>query len=84
MKTLTVAKLKAEFSSVINDLKQGHEVVITYGRKKEPIATIVPQSKLVKPNYSIELGDLKKAGWTYKMKNFEITDEEFLNLNVPA
>ncbi len=84
MKILTVAKLKAEFSSVIDDLKQGHEVVITYGRKKEPIATIVPQSKLKKPDFSLQLGDLKKAGWTYQMKNFEITDEEFLNLDVPA
>lgn len=79
MKTLSVGKLKAEFSSVVDDLKQGREVMITYGRKKEPLATIVPQSKLQKPDYSIKIGTLKDKGWKYKMKNFEMTDEEFLN-----
>src|SRR5580700_1565440 len=60
MKTMTTAELKAEFSSVVSELKQGHEVAITYGRKKEPLATIVPQSKITKPDYSIELGNLRK------------------------
>ena len=80
MKTMTVAKLKAEFSSVVNELKQGNEVTTTYGRKKEPLGTIVPQSKLAKPDYSIKLGDLQKKGWRYKMKNFEMTDEELFDL----
>lgn len=80
MKTMTSAKLKANFSAVVAELKLGHEVAITYGRKKEPLGTIVPQSKLVKPNYSIKLGDLKQQGWNYKMKNFDITDEELLGL----
>ena len=79
MKTLSVAKLKSQFSSVITDLRQGHEVAITYGRNKEPLATIVPQSKITKPNYSIKLGDLKAQGWTYQLNNYEITDMELLN-----
>lgn len=80
MKTLSVGKLKAEFSSVVDDLKQGKEVMITYGRNKVPLATIVPQSKMAKPDYSIKAGDLRDAGWTYEMKDFEITDEELLGL----
>jgi antitoxin (DNA-binding transcriptional repressor) of toxin-antitoxin stability system len=79
MKTMTAAKLKAEFSSVVSELRKGHEIVITYGRKKEPLATIIPQSKLAKPDYSIELGVLKKQGWVYKLDDFEITDEELLS-----
>ncbi len=78
MKTLSVGELKAEFSAVVDDLKNGKEVAITYGRKKVPLATIIPQSKLAKPNYSIKLGDLQANGWTYKVKNFEMTDEELL------
>lgn len=78
MKTLTAANLKAQFSSVVAELKQGREVAITYGRNKEPLATIVPQSKITKPNYSIELGDLKANGWSYKMTNFEISDEDLV------
>ncbi len=78
-KTRTVAELKAQFSSVVDDLKQGREVRVTYGRNHQPLATLVPQSKLSAPDYSIPLGDLQKKGWTYRMQNFEMTDEEFLN-----
>lgn len=78
MKTMTTAKLKANFSSVVDELKKGNEVAITYGRKKTPLATIVPQSKLAKPDYSVKLGDLKEAGWSYKLKDFEMSDEELL------
>ncbi len=52
--------------------------------KKEPLGTIVPQSKSVKPDYSINLGDLKQQGWSFKMKDFEISEQELLNLNIPA
>ena len=78
MKTLTTAELKAEFSSVVAELKKGREVAITYGRKKELLGKIIPQSKLAKPDYSIKLGDLKEQGWTYQTKNFDMTDEELL------
>lgn len=80
MKTMTTAKLKAEFSSVVSELRQGHEIVITYGRNKEPLATIIPQSKMQKPGYSIKPGALREKGWTYKLNNFEITGKELLNV----
>ena len=78
MKTLSVAELKRQFSSVVNDLKQGKEIAITYGRGKQPLGKIVPQSKLSMPDYSIKLGDLQDQGWSYNMKNFELTDEDLL------
>ena len=78
MKTLSVADLKTHFSAVISELRNGKQVAITYGRHKEPLATIVPQSQLATPDYSIKLGDLKKAGWTYKLNNFEMSDQELL------
>jgi len=79
MKTMTAANFKANFSSVVEEIKKGNEVEITYGRKKEPLATVVPQSKLKKPNYSVTLGDLKAQGKIYKFHNFEMTDEELLS-----
>lgn len=79
MKTLPVGQFKAQFSSVVDDLRRGEQVMITYGRKREPLATIIPQSQLKKPDYSIPIGTLKDKGWTYSMHNFEMTDEEFLN-----
>jgi antitoxin (DNA-binding transcriptional repressor) of toxin-antitoxin stability system len=78
MKTLSVAELKRNFSSVVDDLKQGKEVAITYGRGKRPLGTIVPQNKLDTPDHSIKLGDLQQMGWSYKMADFAITDEDLI------
>ena len=79
MKTMTTADFKANFSSVVDELKHGNKVVITYGRKKAPLATIIPQSQLEKPNHSVKIGDLKSQGWTYALNDFEITEEELIN-----
>jgi antitoxin (DNA-binding transcriptional repressor) of toxin-antitoxin stability system len=79
MKTMTTADFKANFSTVVDELRHGNKVIITYGRKKEPLATIIPQSQLKEPNYSVELGDLKSRGWTYTLKDFEMTEEELIN-----
>jgi antitoxin (DNA-binding transcriptional repressor) of toxin-antitoxin stability system len=78
MKTMTAAMFKANFSAVVEELKKGNEVVITYGRKKEPLATVIPQSKLKKPNYTVALGDLQVIGWKYQMKDFAMTGEELI------
>jgi antitoxin (DNA-binding transcriptional repressor) of toxin-antitoxin stability system len=78
MKTMSVAELKSQFSTVIGDLREGREVAITYGRNKELLATIVPQSKMPQPNYSIKVGDLESAGWEYKVNDFEMSDEQLL------
>ncbi len=79
MKTMTTADFKANFSSVVDELKHGNKVVITYGRKKVPLATIIPQSQLEKPNHSVRVGDLKSQGWTYALNDFEMTEEELIN-----
>lgn len=76
---MTTADFKANFSSVVDELKHGNKVMITYGRKKEPLVTIIPQCQLEKPNYSVELGDLKSQRWTYTFKDFEMTEEELIN-----
>lgn len=78
-KKLTVAEFKAQFSTVVDELKQGREVQVTYGRNRRPLATMVPSSKHAKPDHSIRLGDLQKKGWTYSLHDFEMTDEEFLD-----
>ena len=75
---MTTANFKANFSSVVEELKKGNEVAITYGRNKTPLATVVPQSKLKKPDYSVKLGDLEDAGHKYKLIDFEMTEEELL------
>ncbi len=73
---MATADFKANFSSVVDELKRGNKVVISYGRKKEPLATIIPQSQLDKPDYSVQLGDLEKNAWTYKLKDFDMSADE--------
>ena len=75
---MTIADFKTNFSFVVDELKKGNEVAITYGRNKIPLATMVPQSKFKKPDYSVKLGDLEDTGHTYKLRGFEITEEELL------
>jgi prevent-host-death family protein len=42
MKSLSVSELKARFSEVLKRVLQGESFVIVYGRKKTPVAKIVP------------------------------------------
>ena len=78
MKTLTVGELKANFSEVLSTvLKTGEAVVISYGKKKERVAALVPIDQ-VKPASKRVLGTLgSKASVSFK-PNFSLTDEEFL------
>lgn len=78
MRTLPVGEFKSRFSEVLDEVKTGAEIVITYGRKKENIAVIIPYENFKKRN-KVTLGLLKDK----QMKindDFEMTAEELLNL----
>ena len=78
MKTLTVGELKANFSEVLSTvLKTGEAVVISYGKKKERVAALVPIDQ-VKPASKRVLGTLGAKGSVTFKPNFSLTDEEFL------
>ncbi len=59
MKTLQVGEFKAKFSKVIEEIKKGQEITISFGKKKERIAVIVPYNKY-KDNIHRTLGILEK------------------------
>jgi antitoxin (DNA-binding transcriptional repressor) of toxin-antitoxin stability system len=78
MKTLTVGELKANFSEVLSTvLKTGEAVVISYGKKKERVAALVPIDQ-VKPTSKRVLGTLGAEASVTFTPNFSLTDEEFL------
>lgn len=78
MKTLPVGEFKTHFSEVINDVRAGEEIIITYGKKKEQVAVVIPYSSYKKRN-QIKLGLLKNK--SYKIhEGFEMTEEELLAL----
>lgn len=78
MKTLTVGELKANFSDVLSTvLRTGEAVVISYGKKKEKVAALVPIEQM-KPASKRLLGALNgRASVSFK-PDFALTDEEFL------
>jgi prevent-host-death family protein len=78
MKYLQVAELKTNFSEILEDVKNGEEITISFGRKKEKIAVIIPYAKYKKNNRR-KLGILENIA-SYKIgKDFKISDSDFLN-----
>ena len=78
MVPMTVGELKANFSEVLDQVQQGKEVQVLYGRAKKPVARIVPISKDAPPrNPGILKGRIKyriEDGFKFK------SEEEFLGL----
>ncbi|MHB9117884.1 MAG: type II toxin-antitoxin system Phd/YefM family antitoxin [Burkholderiales bacterium] len=78
MKTMTVGELKAQFSEVLGQLiKNGEPVVISYGKKKEKIAAIIPYNQL-KPEKERSLGLMQGKARCLLHDDFALDDEEML------
>jgi prevent-host-death family protein len=77
MKTLSIGTLKAHFSEVIDQVRQGETVVVSYGRKKEKVAALIPYEQLqqVKPR---KIGFMEGRGQCYIHEDFSMSDEELL------
>ena len=79
MKTLPVGELKAQFSEVLEKVRNGESFGILYGKTKKPIAMIVPYRE-VEVNKERKLGILDgKVKITFS-DDFKMTEEELLGL----
>ena len=77
MQTFTIGELKARFSEVLGQVRQGKEIVISYGKKREKVAVLLPYSRYsAKPER--KLGLLRGRGHFVIHKDFKISDEEML------
>lgn len=79
MKTLQVGEFKTHFSEVIESIKKGEEIAISYGKRKEKIAVLIPYTKYAKKS-NRKIGILEKKASFKISKDFKITDEDFFNL----
>ena len=79
MKTLPVAEIRTNFSALLKEEESGSEIGITFGRKKETIAVIIPidEYKKIKAR---KLGTLEGKVKVEFSDNWAITEEEFINL----
>lgn len=77
MKTLPVGEFKTQFSDVLDRVQHGEDIAVSYGRKKEKIAVLIPFSHY-KQQAKRVLGVMEESA-SYKVKgNFKISTEEFL------
>ena len=73
------AKAKTHFSLILKDVEAGNEVTITYGKKNQAIAVIIPYEKW-KKNQKRQLGTLEGKMSVEFASDFTMTDEELINL----
>ena len=77
METMTVGEFKAQFSKVLEKVKKGEKVAVTYGKNKEVIGYFTPpQKKKLKRKLGILEGKVKIVF----AEDFKMTVEEFINL----
>lgn len=77
MKTMQVGELKARFSEVVEIVKNGEEVIVSYGKKHENVAVIIPYSAYRQRN-KIKLGNLKGKAVATFSDQFKMTAAELI------
>ena len=75
---MQVAQAKTHFSSLLKEVEAGNEIGITYGKKHEAVAVIIPFDKYKKSNKRV-LGTLQGKATVTFADDWHITDEELLN-----
>ena len=77
MQTVQVGEFKARFSEIIEAVRAGETVVVSYGRSRENVAALIPISQLpaVEPR---RLGILVGQASATFAPDFEISDDELL------
>lgn len=74
MKQMTVGDFKAHFSSVLEEVMQGEEIQILYGRLKKPVACLTKPAEKPKRKKR-PLGLYNHLGPFWEDESFEITPE---------
>ena len=77
MKSIGIGEFKAQFSSVIKEVQEGHPIAITYGKKRTKLAVLVPYDQYVK-SAKRTIGVLQDKASYHIHDDFTITDEAFL------
>ena len=78
MKTMQIGELKSKFSKIIEEVKSGEEITISFGKKHEKIAVIIPYNKY-KSTTLRKLDILSDKGSYNISDDFVITDDNLLN-----
>ncbi|GAB3641740.1 hypothetical protein GCM10027423_23760 [Spirosoma arcticum] len=78
MEVMTVGDLKSHFSEVLERIKAGEEIAVTFGKKKEIVAYLIPRS--ARQPAKRKLGLLAGTGKVTFAPDFKLTEDEFLGV----
>ena len=77
MKTMTVGEFKTHFSDVLQQVKGGEKIAVTFGKKKEVVGYFLPEL----PQHTNRiLGILEGKANAVFSDDFKMTDDDFLGL----
>ena len=77
MKDLQVAQLKANFSSVMDEVKKGAEFTICFGQQSRKVAVLIPYQTYRKQKRT--LGLLEGRAALKVSRDFRLSDETLLS-----
>ena len=77
MSVMTTGEIKARFSEVLDSVRRGETVIISYGKKREKVAAIVPYTQVASASPR-PLGLLRGKARCKIRKDFSLTDEQLL------
>ncbi len=78
MQSMSVGELKARFSEVLEQVRKGEEIIISFGKKRKRVAVLLPYDHYT-PKQERKLGLLKDHGAYIIHKDFKLTDGEMLS-----
>jgi antitoxin (DNA-binding transcriptional repressor) of toxin-antitoxin stability system len=78
MKIMSVGEFKTNFSAALKSVQAGEEIGISFGKKKEVVACLVPRSSAKKTRR--KLGVLESKGKVKFGRDFKMTTEELLGI----
>jgi len=77
MQTMTVGEVKSHFSEALDLVQKGEDIVISFGKRKEKIAVLVPFSRYAQKQERT-LGLLAGKATCVIKDGFTLTDDELL------
>jgi len=78
MKTFAVGELKANFSKILDEVKNGEEITVSFGKAHKKVAVIIPYEQY-KSRTTRKLGILEKKASCHIEKDFSISDDALLD-----
>ena len=78
MKTVPVAEVRSNLSTLLKEVESGNEIGISFGRRRETIAVIVPIAEYRKIKER-RLGSLAGRLTVEFKDDWKMTDDEFLD-----